>query len=473
MTLFDEPRSNPSQMQSAAPLATRMRPGTLDEFVGQAELLGPGKLLRQLIEQDQLASAIFYGPPGCGKSTLACIIAQRTRSHYETFSAVTSGIAEVRKVMEAARHRLALENRKTVLFIDEIHRFNKAQQDAFLPHVEAGTIVLIGATTENPYFSVNSPLLSRARVFRFEPLTDADLEDLVRRALHDEQRGLGKQGAKLEADALRHLLDVSNGDARRALNALELAVQAAAGNGTEDLTIGVSQVEQATQQRAIVYDADGDTHYDTVSAFIKSVRGSDVDAALYWLAKMIKAGEDPRFITRRLVILASEDIGNADPLGLVVATAAAHAVEYVGMPEAQLNLAQATTYLATAPKSNASYVALHRALEDVEKRPAVSVPPHLRDASYSGSSRLGHGIGYQYPHDFPGHYVPQEYLPAGARSQAYYTPADSGRERKIRERMESLDRLSREGGVPSDSSSHSVERSRRDSLGETVNEPTD
>lgn len=446
MNLFEEDQ-NPD-LSPSAPLAVRMRPRTLEEFVGQSAILGPERILRRAIENDELTSAIFHGPPGCGKSTLAFAIAQHTKACFETFSAVTSGIAEVRKVMDAAKQRLMREGRRTVLFIDEIHRFNRAQQDAFLPYVEAGTIVLLGATTENPYFSVNSPLLSRARVFRFEPLTADDLRNIVTGALSDSERGLGAKCIALAPEAMQHLIVMSNGDARRALNALEFAVQALTesqsetgpieGSSREQVVIGLSHIEEALQCRALVYDTKGDSHYDIISAFIKSVRGSDVDAAIYWLAKMVKAGEDPRFIARRLVILASEDIGNADPLGLVVATAAAHAVEYVGMPEAQLNLAQATVYLATAPKSNACYLALQRALQDVERRPAASVPGHLRDASYPGAAKMGHGVGYKYPHDFPDHHVSQEYLPPGVQSQPYYEPADTGRERKIRERMETL-----------------------------------
>jgi len=442
MSLFDN-TPVATTAPTGAPLATRMRPRTLEEFVGQEEILGPGKMLRTAIERDEISSAIFYGPAGCGKSTLAHIIARRTGAAFETFSAVTSGIAEVRKVMQQARIRQLREGRRTIIFIDEIHRFNRAQQDAFLPFVESGIIVLLGATTENPYFSINSPLLSRTRVFQFAPLTNEDLRKIVERALADEERGLGKLAVSVDPEAMEHLIVSSNGDARRALNALEIAVMHRAGgklNG-QSVRVSLADISEALQRRAIVYDADGDAHYDTISAFIKSLRGSDVDAALYWLAKMIKAGEDPRFIARRMVILASEDIGNADPMALVVATAAAHAVEYVGMPEAQLNLAQATTYLALAPKSNASYVALQRAMADVEARPAATVPKHLRDASYPGAANLGHGEGYRYPHEAPTHFVAQEYMPPGVKSGPYYEPADVGREKKLKERMATLKRI--------------------------------
>ena len=451
MSLFDDTPET-TTFPIAAPLSSRMRPQTLDEFVGQQDILGPGKMLRAAIERDELSSAIFYGPAGCGKSTLAHIIARRTRARYETFSAVPSGIAEVRKVMEQARVRLTGNGQRTVLFIDEIHRFNRAQQDAFLPFVEAGTIILLGATTENPYFSVNSPLLSRARVFQFVPLAADDLRQIIHRALSDEERGLGRTPAQLEPDAMEHLIVHTNGDARRALNALEMAVVHVAGLQLADspreedrLRISLQHVADSLQRRALAYDAHGDMHYDTVSAFIKSLRGSDADAALYWLAKMVKAGEDPRLIARRMVILASEDVGNADPLALVVATATAHAVEYVGMPEARLNLAQAATYLALAPKSNASYVGLQRALEDVERRPAASIPKHLRDASYRGAAQLGHGEGYRYPHDAPAHFVVQEYMPPGVKSGPYYEPIDIGQEKKLKERMATLQRIANSG----------------------------
>lgn len=424
-----------------APLSTRMRPRTLDEFVGQEHILGHGKVLRVAIENDRLTSCIFYGPAGCGKTTLAYIIASMTRAHFERFSAVTAGVGDVKRVVNEARVRRKRLSQKTILFIDEIHRFNRAQQDAFLPHVEDGTIILIGATTENPFFSLNAPLLSRSRIYRFEPLTPEQIRIIVERALNDEERGLGRLKLKIEEDALRHLCERSNGDARRALDALELAAIAAVKRKGDGAVITLPLVEDALQEVAITYDRAGDSHYDTISAFIKSIRGSDPDAALYWLAKMLRAGEDPRFIARRLLIHASEDIGNADPIALLVASAAAQAVEIVGMPEAQLVLAQATIYLATAPKSNSCCVAIGRAMRDIEERGAMPVPPHLRDASYAGASKLGHGVGYLYPHDYPEHYVAQEYLPEGAKSQPYYIPSMMGFEKVIARRMEHWRRL--------------------------------
>ncbi|MDR3707602.1 MAG: replication-associated recombination protein A [Capsulimonadaceae bacterium] len=416
-----------------------MRPRTLDEFEGQEQILGPDALLRRAIEQDALTSVIFYGPPGVGKSTLAGVIAGVTKARFENFSAVTGGIPELRKVIEAAAQRRKLYGAKTVLFIDEIHRFNKSQQDALLPHVENGTVVLIGATTENPYFEVNAPLLSRARVFTFEPLTDEQIGNILNRAIADVDRGLGMMNVELAADARAHLLDRSEGDARTALNALEAAALIARpepGDGGDVRIVTRELAEEALQRRALIYDKSGDNHYDTISAFIKSLRGSDPDAALHYLARMLTAGEDARFIARRLVILASEDIGNADPMALVVANAAAHAVEYVGLPEAQLNLAQATTYLASAPKSNASYIGLKRAMADVEAERSRPVPKHLRD-SRSATGR-GNDGEYLYPHDYPGGYVRQKYMPDDIQTQPYYVPTDRGHERKIKERLDRL-----------------------------------
>ncbi|MDW8026067.1 MAG: anti-sigma factor antagonist [Armatimonadota bacterium] len=425
-------------MSQDAPLSTRMRPRTLDEFVGQEHILGHKRALRVAIEEDKLTSCIFYGPTGCGKTTLAYIIARMTKAHFERFSAVTAGVNDVKRVVSEARMRRKRFSQRTILFVDEIHRFNRAQQDAFLPHVEDGTIILIGATTENPFFSLNAPLLSRSRIYRFEPLAPEHIRIIVERALKDEERGLGKLELKIDENALRHLCERSNGDARRALDALELAAAIATSdtNTKGGATITLPLVEDALQEVAVIYDKAGDSHYDTISAFIKSIRGSDPDAALYWLAKMLCAGEDPRFIARRLVIHASEDIGNADPIALLVASAAAQAVELVGMPEAQLVLAQATIYLATAPKSNSCCLAIGRAMKDIEERGAMPVPKHLRDASYAGAKRLKHGVGYLYPHDYPEHYVPQEYLPEGAKSQPYYIPTNMGFERVIGKRME-------------------------------------
>jgi len=410
-----------------------MRPRDLDEFVGQEEIVGPGTYLRQAIESDELSSVIFYGPAGTGKSTLARIITSHTKGHFENYSAVTSGVADIRRVTRQAAERLKVQGWKTILFVDEIHRFNKAQQDAFLPFVEDGTIILIGSTTENPYFEINAPLVSRSRIFVFQPLTEGQVGAIVDRALGDHACGLGALGLALADDARQHLVNLANGDARAALNALEAAAQQAGQGGNSTITL--QMVEEAAQRRALKYDKTGDTHYDVISAYIKSMRGSDPDAALYWLARMISAGEDPRFIARRLVIQAAEDVGNADPMALVIANAAAHAVEFVGLPEAQIPLAQATVYLATAPKSNASYLGIARAMEDVRNRVVPLVPKHLRDANYPGAKTFGHGEGYRYPHDHPKHYVPQEYLPKGTQSRKYYEPTDQGFEKRIRERM--------------------------------------
>ena len=435
--LFDQSANASGEM----PLAARMRPRTLDEFIGQEHIVGPGKLLRRAIEADELRSAIFWGPPGSGKSSLAAIIAGTSKSSFDNFSAVTSGVADIRRIIEKAKERTKLYGRKTILFVDEIHRFNKAQQDAFLPHVENGTIVLIGATTENPYFEVNSPLISRSRIFRFEQLSGEQMEKIMRQALADDERGLGTWKIVIDQDAVEHLVNIANGDARVALNALELAALTVPPDKKGKRKVTLQIAEEAIQQRALSYDKDGDNHYDVISAFIKSMRGSDPDAALYWLARMIYAGEDPRFIARRIVIQAAEDIGNADPLALVVATAAAHAVEYVGMPEAQIPLAQATIYLACAPKSNASYKGINRAMKDVAEKRAQPVPIHLRDTNYRGARVLGHGKGYKYPHDFPGHWVEQQYMPEGIKTEPYYEPSENGREAKIKERMADLQRL--------------------------------
>jgi putative ATPase len=460
MCLFDDLTPTPPESSATEPLASRMRPRALDEFVGQEHIVGAGTVLRRAIERDQLTSVIFFGPAGCGKSTLASVIAHTTKAHFENFSAVTSGVADVRRVVAEARERWKRKKQKTLLFVDEIHRFNKAQQDAFLPHVEAGTIILIGATTENPFFSVNAPLLSRSRIFRFEPLKEEHVRLILQRALRDKERGLGNFAVEVDEDAMDFLVQMSNGDARAALTALEMAVLNAPSSSTGEgeapaepvggvqrevrqephppegaRRVTLALAEDAMQQRALAYDKQGDFHYDIISAYIKSMRGSDPDAALYWLARMLAAGEDPRFIARRLVIHAAEDVGNADPMALVVANAAAQAMECVGMPEARIPLAQATIYIATAPKSNATVVAINRAMEDAQTRLPASVPMHLRDASYQGAQRLGHGKGYLYPHDFPGHFVAQEYLPDGTKSQTYYEPTEQGFEQMIQERM--------------------------------------
>ncbi|MBC8143845.1 MAG: replication-associated recombination protein A [Armatimonadetes bacterium] len=408
-----------------------MRPRTLDEIAGQRHLLAPGKPLRRAIEQDEPRSAIFYGPPGCGKSTVAAVIAAHTRSHFENFSAVTGGVADVRKLIEAARLRKkANPQSQTLLFVDEIHRFNKAQQDAFLPHVESGAITLIGATTENPFFAVVAPLLSRTRVYAFEALAPDDIGVLVDRALSDAERGLGGRGISLAPDARDYLVGVSGGDARGTLNALELAASQQVGDLSGSGEITLAACEEAVGKRRIAYDKTGDMHYDIVSAFIKSMRGSDPDAAVYYLARMLDAGEDPRFIARRLVIFASEDVGNADPSALPLAVAAFDATEKIGLPECALNLSQATIYLACAAKSNACTVALGRARDAVQNAPFPGVPAHLRDAHYGGAKALGAGANYQYPHDFPGAFVQQEYLPPGlpAPETRFYEPTENGAE---------------------------------------------
>ncbi len=410
------------RLRRQAPLAARLRPATLEEVVGQEHLLGPNGPLRQLIEADRMSSVILWGPPGTGKTTLAKLIARTTSRAFETLSAVTAGVKDVRDVVARARTRLAEQGQGTILFLDEVHRFNKSQQDAFLPSVEEGLLVLIGATTENPYFEVNAPLLSRSSLFRLHALSPEAVRELV-------QRGLEHEKAEADDEALDHLVDRADGDARVALNALEVAI-ALAGEGKR---VGLAEAEAALDARALRYERD--EHYDVISAFIKSVRGSDPDAGLYWLARMLEAGEDPRFIARRLVILASEDVGMADPMALVVADAAARAVEFVGLPEAQLNLAQAVIHLATAPKSNRVVAALGRAQADVKERPAGEVPMHLRSSSYYGAKKLGHGIGYEYPHDDPRGWVPQEHRPPEVAGRVYYEPSDHGVEREIAERM--------------------------------------
>ncbi|MBO8141447.1 MAG: replication-associated recombination protein A [Firmicutes bacterium] len=419
-----------------APLAARMRPRDLDEVVGQEALIGPGRPLRVAAETGRLTSMILYGPPGSGKTTIAQLLASQSGAAFVRLNAVEAGVADVRRVLEEAQARLRYHGQRTVLFLDEIHRFNRGQQDALLPAVEDGTVVLIGATTQNPYFSVNGPLLSRAPVFRLEPLSDGDIAQLIRRALADPERGLGQQAVKLEPGAEAMLLRAANGDARAALNALELAVQAkSARTPQEPLTLTAEDVAQAAQVRAVAYDGAGDEHYDTLSAFIKSMRGSDPDAAVYWLARLLEAGEDPRAIARRLIIHAAEDVGNADPQALVLAVAAAQAVEHVGLPEARIPLAQAALYIATAPKSNSAYKAISAALEAVRTERWEPVPVHLRDASYPGARRLGHGDGYLYPHDFPGHYVRQSYLPGNVAGRRFYEPSDQGFEVDVQERL--------------------------------------
>lgn len=423
-------------MQSTAdiefPLSLRLRPRRLEDFAGQKEIVGPGTVLRQAIEDDTLSSAIFWGPPGCGKTTLAEIIAEMTKAEFVKVSAVTATVSDVRKVIAAARERQQGYGRRTIMLLDEVHRFNKAQQDTLLPAVEDGAIILIGTTTENPYFEVNSALISRSRVFQLNGLSDDDLSNILERALNDSTNGLGAQKLRLEPEAREHLVKTAAGDARSLLNGLEAAARATG----KDKKITLKIAEDAMQRRAILYDMKGEAHYDVASAFIKSMRGSDPQAAVYWLAVMIYGGEDPKFIARRMVIFASEDIGNADPMALVVATAAAQAVQNVGLPEARINLSQAVIYLATAPKSNASYIAIDAALKDVERGPQGAPPKHIRNAPHPKMKEHGYGVGYKYPHNYPGHTVDQEYLPPELKGREYYKPSESGAEALIKRRME-------------------------------------
>jgi len=427
-----------TESQKIIPLASRIRPEDFDDFVGQEHLVGKGKLLRAAIENDQLFSMILWGPPGSGKTTLARIIAKKTGAEFVQFSAVTSGVSDVKKVVEEAKVRIRAYNKRTILFVDEIHRFNKAQQDAFLPSVEDGTIILIGATTENPSFEVIGPLLSRCRVFVLERLSQKDIKSLLKRALKDKEKGLGNEKLTVTSSVLDFIAYSSNGDARIALNALEIASQIAPKKKYGKKIINKKVAQEALQQKTLLYDKGGEEHYNTVSAFIKSLRGSDPDAALYWLARMVESGEDPKFIARRMVIFASEDIGNADPQALQVATAAVQAVEFVGMPEAQINLAQATTYLATAPKSNASFVALLEAKEDAKESLNEPVPLHLRNAPTPLMKKLSYGQDYKYPHFYPNHFVKEEYLPQTLKNRRYYRPSNQGEEIKIRERLKKL-----------------------------------
>ncbi len=431
MNLFDFAHQQESERQG--PLAARMRPRSLEEIIGQEHILGPGKLLRRAIEADQLSSVIFYGPPGTGKTTLAKVIARTTRSPFAQLSAVTSGVNDIRKLTQEAKERLGMYGQRTVLFIDEIHRFNKSQQDALLPFVEDGTIILIGATTENPSFEVNAALLSRSRIFPLKPISEPKLIQILQRALTDKERGLGEYNVNITQEALQHIARVAGGDARNALNALELAVLTTSPdeNGIRQITIEVA--EESIQQKVVRYDKQGDNHYDTISAMIKSMRGSDPDAALYYLAKMIHAGEDPRFIARRIFIHAAEDVGMADPRALLIASAAAQAVEHIGLPEAQIPLAQAVIYIATAPKSNSVVRGINEALQCVKNESQGEVPPHLRDAHFKGAKEQGRGKGYLYPHDYPRGYVKQQYLPDEHLGKVFYHPTENGYEKKLQE----------------------------------------
>jgi len=432
--LFDLERDQ--QLKHEAPLAARMRPASFGEFVGQEHLVGEGRVVRQAIEADQLPSMILWGPPGSGKTTLAYIIAAMTKSHFSPISAVGAGVADLRRVVQEARERRGMHRQHTVLFIDEIHRFNKAQQDAVLPYVEDGTVVLIGATTENPSFEVVSPLLSRCRVFTLEPLTDEQVRLIVKRALADEERGLGKMQVTVEDDALEHVVAMSNGDARVALNAVEIAVSATRPDEEGKRTISLAVVEDALQHRALLYDKAGEEHYNLISALHKSIRGSDPDAALYWLGRMLEAGEDPLYIARRLVRVASEDVGMADPQALPVTIAAQQAVHFVGMPEADLALAQATVYLATAPKSNSLYRAYLQVQQDVKQTGSQPVPLHLRNPVTGMMRQQGYGKGYRYAHDYPGHFVEQQNMPDRLKDRRYYSPGDQGYEKEVRARIE-------------------------------------
>jgi putative ATPase len=429
--LFPEELDKPATLD--APLATRMRPRTLDEVVGQRHILGPGKLLRRAIEADRISSIILYGPPGVGKTSLAHVIAASSQSRFERLSGVEGSVGDIRRVVAQAANRLQNTGQKTILFIDEIHRFNKAQQDVLLPDVESGLLRLIGATTHNPFFYVNSPLVSRSQIFQLEPLSSEDLLTLIRKVLMDKERGLGGLRLRVDDEAAAHLATVSDGDARKCLNALEIAARTTPPEASGLVYVTLSAAEESIQRKAVVYDADGDAHYDTISAFIKSLRGSDPDAALYWLAKMLYAGEDIRFIARRLIICASEDVGMADSNALVVATAAQQAVEFVGLPEAQLILAHATVYVATAPKSNRCTVAIGKASAEVREGRTLAVPKHLRDTHYKAAKKLGHGEGYKYSHDYEGAYVPQAYLPEG---RIYYEPSENGMEKRVKERLD-------------------------------------
>ena len=433
MPLFDLPEER--DLPQSMPLAARMRPQTFADFVGQEHLVAEGRVLRKCIEADQLPSMVFWGPPGSGKTTLAHIIANVTRAHFSPLSAVSAGVADLRRVIEGAKKRLKSSGQKTILFVDEIHRFNKAQQDAVLPYVENGTVTFIGATTENPSFEVISPLLSRSRVFRLNLLSDEDVRLIVERAVKDEERGLGKLRITVSEEALRHLVTISNGDARVALNALEMAAFATLPDGDGSRSIDLSAVEEALQHRALLYDKSGDQHYDLISALHKSLRGSDPDASLYWLGRMLEAGEDPLYIVRRLIRFATEDVGVADPQALVVAVAAQQAVHFIGLPEGNLALAEAVVYLATAPKSNSLYQAYSRVQKDIQQGRNEPVPLHLRNPVTGLMRQEGYGRGYKFAHDYPGHFVKQQNLPTSLQGKRYYVPGDQGYEKEIADRL--------------------------------------
>lgn len=438
MDLFDYMRAN--TMEKESPLASRMRPTTLDEVVGQKHIIGKDKLLYRAIKADKLGSVIFYGPPGTGKTTLAKVIANTTSARFEQINATVAGKKDMEEIVKNAKDSIGMYGQKTILFVDEIHRFNKSQQDYLLPFVEDGTITLIGATTENPYFEVNNALLSRSRIFELKPLEKQDIRELVMRAVYDTEKGMGTYGADITDEAADFLADVANGDARAALNAVELGILTTDKSDDGKIHITIDVAAECIQKRVVRYDHDGDNHYDTISAFIKSMRGSDPDAAVYYLARMLYAGEDVKFIARRIMICASEDVGNADPNALVVAVSAAQAVERIGMPESQIILSQAASYVATAPKSNAAYMGIAKAMKTVADTRTMPVPAHLQDRHYKGAEKLGHGLGYKYAHDYPNHYVTQQYLPDGMEGMRFYEPSENGYEKKIREHMEFIKR---------------------------------
>lgn len=438
MDLFDYMRAN--TMEKESPLASRMRPTTLDEVVGQKHIIGKDKLLYRAIKADKLGSVIFYGPPGTGKTTLAKVIANTTSARFEQINATVAGKKDMEEIVKNAKDSIGMYGQKTILFVDEIHRFNKSQQDYLLPFVEDGTITLIGATTENPYFEVNNALLSRSRIFELKPLEKQDIRELVMRAVYDTEKGMGTYGADITDEAADFLADVANGDARAALNAVELGILTTDKSDDGKIHITIDVAAECIQKRVVRYDHDGDNHYDTISAFIKSMRGSDPDAAVYYLARMLYAGEDVKFIARRIMICASEDVGNADPNALVVAVSAAQAVERIGMPESQIILSQAAAYVATAPKSNAAYMGIAKAMKTVADTRTMPVPAHLQDRHYKGAEKLGHGLGYKYAHDYPNHYVTQQYLPDGMEGMRFYEPSENGYEKKIWEHMEFIKR---------------------------------
>ncbi len=436
MDLFDYMREN--TMEKESPLASRLRPRTLDEVVGQQHIIGKDKLLYRAIKADKLGSVIFYGPPGTGKTTLAKVIANTTQADFKQINATVAGKKDMEEVVTEAKNNMGMYGRRTILFVDEIHRFNKGQQDYLLPFVEDGTLTLIGATTENPYFEVNGALLSRSRIFELKPLEKDDIKQLIYRAVTDSERGMGTYRVKIEEDAADFLADTANGDARAALNAVELGVLTTERSEDGLIHIDLAAAQECIQKRAVRYDKDGDNHYDTISAFIKSMRGSDPDAAVYYLARMLYAGEDIKFIARRIMICASEDVGNADPQALNVAVSAALAAERIGLPEAQIILSQAASYVTCAPKSNAAYVAIQNAMENVKTTRTMPVPVHLQDRHYKGAAKLGHGEGYKYAHDYPKHYVKQQYLPDGMEGTVFYEPSDNGYEKQIKAHMKWL-----------------------------------